>query len=150
MTRARQLETSAYENTTFAIPCNIRGRLSPKINPDYVGNAVVHAHSSYPIQELCSTAPNGLHLTASAIRKAIDRVDEPMVRNIYGIFNSLPTVGSVRYNLDLPPGPDFFVTTLVDYDWYSADWGNCMGRLVRLRYTFLYWVGGRCGGPATA
>lgn len=142
MTRARQLETSVYEITTFAIPCNIRERLSPKINPDYVGNAVVQAHSSYPIQELCSTAPNGLNLVASAIRKAIDRVDEPMVRNIYGIFDSLPTIGSVRYNLDLSPGPDFFVTTLVDYDWYSADWGNQMGRLVRLRYTFLYWVGG--------
>ena len=140
MTIARQLKESGHKNSTFEIPCDVRGRLAPKLHPEYAGNAVVHAHFSYPIEELCSTAPNGLHSAASAIRKAVDRVDEPLIRKIYGVISSLPTIGSARYNLDFLLGPDFFVTTLADYDWYSFDWGNHMDRLIRQRYISIHHV----------
>ena len=142
VTQARELKQSAHETTTIQIPCSIRGRCSPELQPEYVGNAIVHAHCSCPIQDLCSTSSNGLSLAAGAIRKAIDRVDEPTVRNIYGIIDSLPTIRAARYKLDLAPGPDFFVTTLAGFDWHSFDWGNHLGRMVRNRSTFRDYVTG--------
>lgn len=138
MTIARQLKESGYKISTFEIPCSVRGRLAPKLHPEYAGNATCNAHVSYPIEELCSAAPNSLYSAASAIRKAIDSVDEPMIRKIYGVIDSLPAIGSARYDIDFLRGPDFFVTTLADYDWYSFDWGNHMDRLVRQRYIHIH------------
>lgn len=134
ITIARQLKDSAYENSALQIPCSIRGKLSPRLNPDYVGNAVIHARLSYPIKELCSIAPNCLPLVASAIRKAISEVDEPTTRSIYGIIDSLPTIGSARY--DFEPGSDVYVTSLAETDFYNIDWGIHMGRLARNRFAY--------------
>lgn len=103
ITIATQLKDSAYEAIAFQVPCNIRGRLSSRSNPEYVGNAVVHAYVSYPIKQLYSTAPNCLHSAASAVRKAIDRLDEPTIRSFYGIIESLPTMRSARYNFRFGP-----------------------------------------------
>ncbi|KAL9067876.1 MAG: hypothetical protein Q9161_006600 [Pseudevernia consocians] len=134
VTMARQLEKSAYATSTFQLSCNIRGRCSPKLHPEYVGNAVANAHCSCPIQELCSTAPNGLYLTASAIRKAVDRVNDSAVRNFYGLVDSLPTISSAEYNRKLAPGPDFFMSSTGAFDWNGFDWGNHMGREVKHRF----------------
>ena len=134
---ARKLTT--YDTTSFQTPCNIRGRLSPKLHRDYVGNAVVHAHLSYPIEELCSKNLS-LPTIASAIQKAIDRIDEPLVRNVWGIIDSLPTMRSARYNIN--PRVGVFMSTLADYDWYGFDWGTHMGRMARLRNPMVNQVAG--------
>ena len=147
VTIARHSKESPYATTTIQIPCDIRKRHSPKLHPEYVGNATVHAHFSCPIQDLCSPGPDSLQLAASGIRKAIDRVDEPLVRKIYGIYDSLPTMGSARYNLELAPGPDFFLTTFAAYAWHDFDWGNHLGRLVSHRHTVKNYVTGVTVGP---
>ena len=110
ITIARRLHESAHMATTLQIPCSIRGRCSPKLHPEYAGNAVINIQCSCPIRELCSTTnPNGLYSTASAIRQAIDRVDEPTVRNVYGIIDSLPTIRAAKYNVDpSPAGPRLY------------------------------------------
>ena len=131
------MKESAYEKSAIQNPYNICGRFSPKLYLEYVGNAITHAHSSCPIQELYSTVPNGLYLAASAIRKAIDRVDETTARNVYGIFDSLSNMRSARANIELAPGSDSFVITAAANDWYGFERGNHMGRLVRVRYLLM-------------
>ena len=135
-TRARQLTESEYESTMFNLPCDVRGRLSPPLVPAYVGNATLQANVSYPIEELYSTAPDGLYRAASAIREAIHRIDDRLIRNLWGIVDSLPTIGSARLDIKIRPGPDFSVTTLREYDWYAFDWGLRMGRMARMRWWF--------------
>ncbi len=128
--RASHLKESGYTTAKFQIPVNVRSRLS--LNPDYVGNAVMPALFSYPIQELYSTVPDSLHLTARAIRKAINRIDESQVRSLWGVIDSLPTMNSARYNFASPP--DFLITTFAEHDWYGFDWGSHMGRLTGFRF----------------
>ena len=102
----------------FNLPCNVRGRLSPPLVLAYIGNATLQAHVSYPIEELYSTAPDCLYRAASAIRQAINRIDDRTIRNLWGIIDSLQTIGSARLD---SPRPDFSVTTLGAYDWYAFD-----------------------------
>ena len=135
-TQARKLQESEYKNTIFALPCSVRGRVSPPLVPGYVGNATCHAHVSYPIEELCSTAQGSLYRAASTIREAINRVDDRTIRNFWGIIDSLPTILSSKHNMSLRPGPDFYVTTIKAYDWYAFDWGVHLGRLARMRWLF--------------
>lgn len=136
ITIARQLRESLYETSSFQIPCSIRGRLSPKLDPEYAGNANIHGSCSYSIEKLCSTAPDCQSSVANAVREAINRVDDPMVRNLFGTVDSLPKMRSAKYNFNLRPGPDFWVTTFADYDWYGLDWGNHLGKIARQRYIF--------------
>lgn len=91
-TQARKLKESEYTNTIFVLSCSVRGRVSPPLVPGYVGNATCHAHVSYPIEELCSTAQGCLYRAASTIHEAINRVDDRTVRNFWGIIDSLPTI----------------------------------------------------------
>ena len=135
-TRARQLKESKYERTMCHLPCSVRGQLSPPLVPAYVGNAIFQAVVSYPIEELYSTAPDCLYRAASAIRKAINRIDDHTIRNFWGIIDSLPTIRSAKLDVNIRPGPDFYVTTLGAYDWYAFDWGLRLGRMARLRWWF--------------
>ena len=79
ITIARQLRQSPYKTTTFEISYNVRGLLSPSLDPKYVGNAYGDASTVYPIEELYSTAPDCQSLAARAVREAKNRVDNSMV-----------------------------------------------------------------------
>ena len=135
---ARQLPAANNASSIFQIPCSVRSRVTPPLPQDYVGNAVLHAHFSYPLSELYSPAPYSLYRTASAIRAAVTRIDDRTIRGVYGAIEALPTIGAAKYNIDFRPGPDFFITTLAGHDWYGLDWGHKLGKIVRKRMTFFH------------
>ena len=135
---ARQLPANNNASSIIAIPCNVRRRLTPPLPPDYVGNALLQAHFACTLSELYSSAPDSLYRTASAIRAAINRVDDRTIRGVYGAINALPKIGAAKYNVDFWPGPDFLITTLAKDDWYGLDWGRQLGKLVRKRMTFFH------------
>ncbi|KAM0797384.1 transferase [Usnea florida] len=139
----RQVPGVNHTSSNFQLVCNIRSLLTPPLPKDYVGNAVVNAHvSSYPLSELHSQADHSLYRAASAIRAVVTSMDERTVRGIYSAIDALPTMRAAKYNCDFWPGPDFFVTSLRSFEWYALDWGNQLGKLARMRFTFIELMSG--------
>lgn len=139
---ARQLSPANNASSSFWIPCDIRSRVQPQLSQEYVGNAVIQATFSYPLSELYSDGPGSLYRVASAIRTALNKIDDRKVRSLYGVFGTLPNVGAARYAFDLAPGPDFFISTFAGRDWRQHDWGCQLGKLVGLRFAFLHTIYG--------
>ncbi|KAI9756665.1 MAG: hypothetical protein M4579_003754 [Chaenotheca gracillima] len=130
----------------LGVAVNGRSRLNPPLPPSYIGNAIIYATTSLPVEAIKAAAvsaplelsptsplnslpqsPRPLSTLALAIRSAINKVDDAHIRSTVALVNSLDDVSRLMANFDNFLGPGLIFTSWADLPIYSLDFGKTIG-----------------------
>ncbi|KIX08106.1 uncharacterized protein Z518_02762 [Rhinocladiella mackenziei CBS 650.93] len=155
MTRARApslLQSSQITHSKLLIPINIRNKLGEPLPESYFGAAIDFAACEQPIPPLANASTPQIVQTAMAIRKAINSVDEPYIRQAIALAKYAGPDRDVRdlqaSNMDRANGADMYVTSweklkcyettfdmdLGPPDWVRKPWSKDPGSCIVLPY----------------
>lgn len=155
MTRARVPSLSQdppIADSKLLIPINIRNKLKKPLSESYFGAAIDFASVQMPISHLAETSKTSLAQSAMAIRKAINNVDEPYIRQAIALARFPDPRIDVRdlqaSNMDRAHGADMYVTSweklkcydttfemgLGPPDWVRKPWSKDPGSCIVLPY----------------
>lgn len=136
ITKARGLashhETSSnspQSRLLFSINC--RKLFNPPVPSSYIGNVIIYGAADQAISILSN--PSELSTTASAVRKAVTRVNQEHVQGLISLVNSLTTPADLQPNMNCFLGPDLAMTSWRDMGISGLDWGPGVGKVERLR-----------------
>ncbi|KAK5055404.1 hypothetical protein LTR84_013154 [Exophiala bonariae] len=114
------------------IPINIRGKLENPLPESYFGTAIDFATAQLSIDHLTNTSPPAMIQTAIEIRRAINAVDEPYIRQAIALARYPESTNDVRdlqaSNMDRAYGADMYVTSWEKLDCYEATFDLGLGR----------------------
>ena len=113
----------------FSINC--RKLFDPPIPSSYLGNVIIYGAADQPISILEN--PSELSTIASAIRKAVNKVDHDHVQGLISLINSLTTPADLQPDMKCFLGPDLAMTSWRDMGISGLDWGPGIGKVKRLR-----------------
>ncbi|EXJ85278.1 hypothetical protein A1O3_05953 [Capronia epimyces CBS 606.96] len=155
MTKARIPSLSQelpVTSSKLLIPINIRNRLKKPLPESYFGAAIDFASVRLPFCHLTDTSMPSMAQTALAIRKGIDNVDEPYIRQAIALARYPDPRIDVRdlqaSNMDRANGADMYVTSweklpcyeatfemgLGQPDWIRKPWSKDPGSCIILPY----------------
>ena len=113
----------------FSINC--RKLFDPSVPLAYLGNAIIYGAADQPISVLEN--PSELSTAASAIRKAVTKINHDHVQGLISLINSLTTPADLQPNMNCFLGPDLAMTSWRDMGISGLDWGEGVGKVERLR-----------------
>ena len=132
--RAPSLKNSDIMTSKLFTPVNIRSKIDPPLSDSYFGAAVDFATTEMPIASLSNSCPSAAALaeTALAIRKSINGVDEPYIRQAIALARDPDPEIDVRdlmgKNMDRTYGADMYITSWQKLDLYQAEMELDLGR----------------------
>lgn len=114
------------------IPINIRGKLEKPLPESYFGTAIDFATAQLSLDHLTDASPPAMIQTAIEIRRAINAVDEPYIRQAIALARYPEATNDVRdlqaSNMDRAHGADMYVTSWEKLDCYEATFDLGLGR----------------------
>lgn len=113
----------------FSINC--RKLFDPPVPSSYLGNVIIYGAADQPISILKN--PSELSTTASAIRRAVNKVDHQHMQGLISLINSLATPADLQPNMNCFLGLDLAMTSWRDMGISALDWGQGIGKVERLR-----------------
>lgn len=123
---------NSIEISKLLIPINIRGKLEKPLPESYFGTAIDFASAQLPLGHLTDTSPPAMIQTAMEIRRAINSVDEPYIRQAIALARFPDPTNDVRdlqaSNMDRANGADMYVTSWEKLDCYEATFDLGLGR----------------------
>ncbi|KIW67647.1 hypothetical protein PV04_06883 [Phialophora macrospora] len=135
MTKARIPSLSQNPSVTTSklnIPVNIRKRIKNKLPDSYFGAAVDFASVEMPLCHFADHDDASMSETALAIRKAIDQVTEPYIRQSIALAENPNPKIDVRdlqgSNMDRTDGADMYITSWEKLKLYDATFDMDLGR----------------------
>ncbi|KAK5453157.1 hypothetical protein LTR20_010923 [Exophiala xenobiotica] len=127
MTRARIPSLSAdssIKESKLLIPVNIRNKLKKPLPDSYFGAAIDFASAKTPLPHLVCSSDTALATSAIAIRRAIEGVNEPYIRQAIALARYGDPKDDVRdlqaSNMDRSKGADMYVTSWEKLKCYEA------------------------------
>ncbi|KPI43716.1 uncharacterized protein AB675_6226 [Cyphellophora attinorum] len=134
--RSRSPHLDRVSHSRLFTPVNIRSKLNRPLPDAYFGAAVDFALTELPMAHLCDiTASNrlpALARTASAIRQAIGRVDEPYIRQAIALARDPDPNVDVRdlmgSSMNRTSGADMYITSWQKLGLYEATLDLGLGR----------------------
>lgn len=132
--RAPSLDDPEIITSKLFTPVNIRSKIEPPLSDSYFGAAVDFATTEKPIAHLSDSEPSARTLaeTALAIRKSINGVDEPYIRQAIALARDPDPEIDVRdlmgKNMDRTHGADMYITSWQKLDLYEANMELELGR----------------------
>jgi trichothecene 3-O-acetyltransferase len=133
MTRARipSLQGTCVTTSRLNIPIDIRKKLNRPLPESYFGAAVDFASAHMSLGHLHDQTDATMAQTALAIRRAIQSVDEPYIRQAIALaMKSSPTI-DVRdlqgSNMDRTNGADMYITSWEKLKFYEATFNMGLG-----------------------
>lgn len=134
MTRARipaLAEDGSIQESSLLIPVNIRKRLSKRLSKSYFGAAIDFASAKMPLSHLKDSSAAALAESAVTIRNAIEKVDEPYIRQAIALAQYADPTIDVRdlqaSNMDRSKGADMYVTSWEKLSCYEATFEMGLG-----------------------
>lgn len=134
MTKARIPSLSQENHVTASkllIPMNIRNKLKEPLPESYFGAAIDFASVQLPLLHLKDTSLACMAQTAIAIRKAINNVDEPYIRQAIALARHPGPQFDIRdlqaSNMDRTNGADIYVTSWEKLNCYEATFEMGLG-----------------------
>ncbi|KAL2416052.1 hypothetical protein ABEF91_003354 [Exophiala dermatitidis] len=154
MTRARiaSLRETTVTTSKLLIPINIRNRLKRPLPESYFGAAIDFASVQLPLSHLADTSLQMMARTAMEIRKSINKVDEPYIRQAISLARypdpQMDTRDLQASNMDRVNGADMYITSweklrcyeatlemgLGPPDWVRKPWSKDPGSCIILPY----------------
>ncbi|ETI21989.1 hypothetical protein G647_06059 [Cladophialophora carrionii CBS 160.54] len=135
MTKARIPSLSQNPTVTTSklnIPVNIRTRIKNKLPESYFGAAVDFASVEAPLFHFADNDDASMCETALAIRKAINQVTEPYIRQSIALAENPNPKIDVRdlqgSNMDRTDGADMYITSWEKLKLYDATFDMGLGR----------------------
>ena len=135
MVKARLPSLADDHATTFSkllIPINIRGKLKDPLPESYFGAAIDFATAQMEIDHLTGHSPASLIETAMEVRRAINSVDEPYIRQAIALARFPDPTIDVRdlqaSNMDRKNGADMYVTSWEKLNCYDATFDLGLGQ----------------------
>lgn len=125
---ARRLLSSPHSTSRplmFAMAVEGRRRLSPPLQPSYLGNATFFCPITAPVSSVVS--PSSLYALAFQFRTAITRFDNARMRDIIGLIDGMPVVSDLKVTCYDDPGRGLWMTSWADMGLYELEWGEGMG-----------------------
>ena len=128
---ARRLSVLPYSSSNplspscplmFAMAIEGRRRLSPPLEPSYLGNATFFCPIVCPVCSVVS--PLSFYALASEFRTAITRYDNTKMRDIIGIIDNMPVVSDLEATCYDGPGRGFIMSSWADMGLYELEWGR--------------------------
>jgi trichothecene 3-O-acetyltransferase len=116
---------SENEKTSAALfAVNIRGRTSPPLPPNYLGNASLGGITQrLPITSL-KDAHTGLRLASATLRSTLNAIHKPVrVPLTIGLLSSRPNAQDFKFACHGFLGPDITVTSWADMGVREREWG---------------------------
>lgn len=124
-------DKDAVAISKLLIPINIRGKLKKPLPESYFGTAIDFATAQLPIDHLIDGSPPAVIQTAIEIRRAINSVDEPYIRQAIALARYPDPTNDVRdlqaSNMDRAKGADMYVTSWEKLDCYEATFDLGLG-----------------------
>ncbi|GLD95766.1 hypothetical protein PINS_up004444 [Pythium insidiosum] len=110
------------QNVKITTGVNGRRRVEPPLPPNYAGNVIFNALSTYTTVELKATSRDALRVVARRIRASIQRRDDVYLRDaIEFITSQLPIKWSeLRVGTNFFLGTDLMFTSWVNHGMYDA------------------------------
>ncbi|KAG9779539.1 hypothetical protein KCU88_g4051, partial [Aureobasidium melanogenum] len=154
MTKARiaSLRETTVTTSKLLIPINIRNRLKRPLPESYFGAAIDFASVQLPLSHLADTSLQMMARTAMEIRKSINKVDEPYIRQAISLARfpdpQMDTRDLQASNMDRVNGADMYITSweklrcyeatlemgLGPPDWVRKPWSKDPGSCIILPY----------------
>ncbi|EXJ86085.1 hypothetical protein A1O1_06454 [Capronia coronata CBS 617.96] len=155
MTKARVPSLSqepSVKSSKLIIPINIRNKLKSPLSGSYFGAAIDFASVQMPLSSLTDSSISSMAHTAKAIRKGINAVDEPYIRQAIALARHPDPQIDVRdlqaSNMERIRGADMYITSweklkcydatfemgLGPPDWVRKPWSKDPGSCIVLPY----------------
>ncbi|OWZ05975.1 hypothetical protein PHMEG_00021840 [Phytophthora megakarya] len=99
---------------------NARGRLHPPMPPNYAGNVIFSALSSYKSHEL-ETEPSSLVKLAQRVRGSIRQSDNEYLRDAINFITEQKNLSAIQPATNFVFGPDIMYTSWVRTGMYDAE-----------------------------
>jgi len=141
-TKARRLEEKGVKEASYHYPCNIRSRIEPSLDPQYLGNAVAPSRTLLPLSEVFSTDDDALYKIDAAISGSIDWWTSENIWELLGALEAWPRVRDIERTMDLNCQTDFHLTNLSGFPILEISWGPRMGNLVSFKLPAMALVNG--------
>lgn len=120
------------KNSKLLVPVNIRNKLKEPLLESYFGAAVDFAAAEFELRALVSSDMAVLAAAAETIRKAVERVDEPYIRQAIALARSSDPTVDVRdllaSNMDRVTGADMYITSWERLGLYKAELDLGLGK----------------------
>ncbi|KAL3657214.1 hypothetical protein V7S43_017874 [Phytophthora oleae] len=130
------------QNVRITTGVNARRRLEPPLPPNYAGNVIFNAFSTYTDSDLqpeeedeAVVAPSTLRKLAKRVRKSILRRDNAYLRDAIDFLMEQKNNSAVQVGTDFVFGPDLMFTSWVHMGMYNAafdgthPWYACVPKL---------------------
>ncbi|KIX95586.1 uncharacterized protein Z520_08706 [Fonsecaea multimorphosa CBS 102226] len=132
MTKARVPSVPEVTTSKLLIPVDIRRRLKKPLSESYFGAAVDFASVEMPVCHLADNSVASMTETALAVRKAINAVDEPYIRQAIALATYPNPKIDVRdlqaSNMDRTDGADMYITSWLKLKTYESTFEMDLGR----------------------
>jgi Transferase family len=130
--RIQSVQDDSITHSKLLIPVNIRNKLKEPLSDSYFGAAVDFATAELSLAELSSTSPAKLAETALTIRRAINSVDEPYIRQAIALSLVKDPDIDVRdlmgSNMNRTDGADMYITSWERMGLYDVTLDLGLGR----------------------
>lgn len=112
------------QNVRFTTGVNGRKRFSPPLPPNYAGNVIFNALSTYDAHELEVVNEAAIQTIARRVRQSIVRRDDEYLRDAIEFVAAQENLSDVLVGTDFFFGPDLMFTSWVNFGMYDADFGS--------------------------
>jgi trichothecene 3-O-acetyltransferase len=131
----RHLSGRGHENSSCRIPMDLRSRMQPPLDPNYIGNAVSMVATEYPVSELESLEGTSAALStlAQKIRSAVISWDLSAFKAWVGTANSLHPDKAIRHPSGSAAEPNILMNDHSKLAVHNLDWGSGLGSLDSVR-----------------
>ncbi|OAL26593.1 hypothetical protein AYO20_10017 [Fonsecaea nubica] len=132
MTKARIPSVPDVTTSKLLIPVDIRRKLKKPLSESYFGAAVDFASVQLPLRRLADNGVSSMTETALAVRKAINCVDEPYIRQAIALATYPNPKIDIRdlqaSNMDRTNGADMYITSWMKLNFYDSTFEMGLGR----------------------
>ncbi|TYZ60230.1 hypothetical protein PybrP1_000572 [[Pythium] brassicae (nom. inval.)] len=112
------------QGVRFTTGVNGRQRFSPPLPPNYAGNVIFNALSTYDAHEVAAVSDAAVQLVARRVRASIVRRDDEFMRDAIEFVAAHENLSDVLVGTDFYFGPDLMLTSWVNFGMYDADFGS--------------------------
>ena len=131
----RHLSGRGHENSSCRIPIDLRPRMQPPLDLNYIGNAISMVAAECPVSELESFEGTSAALStlAQKIRGAVNSWDPSVFKAWIGTANSLQPEKGLRHPSGSVIEPNILVNDHSKLAMRNLDWGAGLGPLEGFR-----------------
>ncbi|KAF2185590.1 hypothetical protein K469DRAFT_726702 [Zopfia rhizophila CBS 207.26] len=118
VTRARAPHLKGYEETNAGIAVDVRRKLKPALDKEYMGNMAIYTKATLPIEDFVAeerVTNTTLIPVIQSINTSISNVDNEWVKDHLSFFSTVPKFDDVSLGLHFSFGTDLFITSWMNF-----------------------------------